>query len=194
MVWFQMFVNTIMKRCIMIEKKWSTDGEQEFYRPESFHNLPAFVSKDSIELIGVSEKSINITYDKHPTKKILKVFNVTKKHAYCDYYAVEIFDDHQVLKIYDQDLSKYPLPSLPPGSRLDPLKSGIGIQYPNNDMAKIYFLHDNVSVVHEWFKDMNPVKAEAVTRLTYFGLEYNLKTLLLTNISQYDIYEEEDLG
>jgi hypothetical protein len=55
-------------------------------------------------------------------------------------------------------------------------------------------LHDDVSVVHEWFKDMNPVIADAVTRLTYFGLEYNLKTLLLTNLSQYDLYEDEDLG
>ena len=61
------------------------------------------------------------------------------------------------------------------------------------EVAKIYFLHDDVSVVHEWFKDMNPVIAAAVTRLTYFGLEYNLKTLLLTNLSQYDLYEEEDL-
>ena len=78
----------------LIENKWSTDGEQRFYRPESFNDLPAFISKVGIELIGVSEKSINVTYDNHPTKKILKVFNVTKKHAYCDYYAIEIFDDH----------------------------------------------------------------------------------------------------
>ena len=169
----------------MIEKKWSTDGEQKFYRPES--------NEDGIELIGVSEKSINVTYDKYPDHEILKAFNVTKRHTFCDYYAIEIFDDQKILKIYDQDLSQYPLPSLPPGSRLDPLKSGIGIQYPNNNKAKIYFLHDNVNVVHEWFKDLNPIKASAVTKLTYFGLEYDLKTLQCTNISQYDIYEEENL-
>ena len=177
----------------MIEKKWSTDGEQKFYRPESFTDLPKWISKKGIELIGISEKSMNITYGKHPDKYILETFNVTNKHTFCDYYAIEIFNDYQVLKIYDQDLSKYPLPSLPPGSRLDPLKSGIGIHYPNNNIAKIYFLHDNVSIVHEWFKDLNPIKASAVTKLTYFGLEYDLKTLQCTNISQYDIYEEENL-
>ena len=111
---------------------------------------------------------------------------------------VEIYNEYDVLKIYDQDLSKYPLPSLPPGSRLDPLKSGIGIQYPNNgvksNIAKIYFLHDDVSIVHDWFKEMKPVTADPVTKLTYFGLEFDLETLLCTNLSQYDIYEEEDLG
>lgn len=174
----------MMRKCNVIEKKWSTDGEQKFYRPKS--------NKDGIELIGISNESVNVTYDKYPDEEILAKYNVTKKHAFCDYYAIETFENHTILKIYDQDLSQYPLPSLPPGSRLDPLKSGIGIQYPNSNIAKIYFLHDDVNVVHEWFKNLNPVKAAAVTRLTYFGLEYNLETLQLTNISQYDIFNEEE--
>jgi hypothetical protein len=176
----------------VIEKKWSTDGEQQFYRPDSCIDLPEWIPRKGIELIGVSEKSINVTYGKYPGKGILETFNVTTKHAFCDYYAIEVFDDYEILKIYDQDLSKYPLPSLPPGSRLDPLKSGIGVYYPDAIMAKIYFLHNDVNVVHEWFKDLNPVKAPSVTKLTYFGLEYNLKTLELTNISQYDIFNDED--
>ena len=169
----------------MIEKKWSTDGEQEFYRPES--------NSEGIELIAESSKSSNVTYGKYPSKEILEQYGVVNKHAFCDYYAIELFKDHSILKIYDQDLSKYPLPSLPPGSRLDPLKSGIGVYYPGGSIAKIYFLHDDVNAVHDWFKDLNPVKAPAVTPLTYFGLEYNLETLVLMNISQYDIYEDEDL-
>lgn len=176
----------------MIEKKWSTDGEQLFCRPESFSDLPEWIPRKGIELIGVSKKSINVTYDKYPSKDILATFGVTDNHAFCDYYAIEVYDDFEILKIYDKDLSKYPLPSLPPGSRLDPLKSGIGIYYPDRTMAKIYFLHDNVEVVQEWFKDLNPIKAPAVTKLTYFGLEYNLETLELTNISQYDIFNDEE--
>ena len=171
----------------MIERKWSTDGEQKFYRPDP--------NKDGIELVGVSDTSINVTYNKYPDDEILDKFNVTNSHAFCDYYAIETFTGGEILKIYDQDLSAYPLPSLPPGSRLDPLNSGIGIYYPGAVIAKIYFLHDDVNVVHEWFKDLNPVKAPAVTKLTFFGLEYNLETLELTNLSQYDIFnDEEDLN
>ena len=38
------------------------------------------------------------------------------------------------MKIYDQDLSKHPLPGLPPGARLDPLGSGIGTLLAGGDI------------------------------------------------------------
>ena len=83
----------------MIEKKWSTDGEQSFYRPEEFTDLPPWINKEKIELIGVSENSVNVTYNKYPDSKILAAFNVTKKHVYCDYYAIEIYDEYDILNI-----------------------------------------------------------------------------------------------
>ena len=108
-------------------------------------------------------------------------------------YALELCaDGSEILKIYDQDLSNHPLPSLPVGARLDPLKSGIGIYYPNANLAKIYFLHDNPDLVHKWWGSKNPPKQ--ISRLTYFGVEFDRQTLITTDISQYSIYKDEDLG
>lgn len=190
----------------MIEEKVTTEGtRQEFFRPDKARGLIEsmgirakcpWITDEGIELIGVSDTSINITYDQHPDEDIRNRFNV-QPHAFCDYYAIE-FEDSPILKIYDQDLSKHPIPSLPPGSRLDPLKSGIGLYYTLErqlDKAKIYFLHNDVNLVHDHFADMDPIRKPAITNLTYFGLEFDTKTMQTLNLSQYTINDEgEDLG
>jgi hypothetical protein len=186
----------------MIESKWSENGDDTvFYRLDETDGLEylkaahPWLTTENIELIGVSDKSINITYDARPDDKILALFGVTQNHVYCDYYAIEFYKNgKEVLKIYDQDLSKHPLPGLPPGARLDPLGSGIGIYYPEEElsMAKIYFLHDDPEFVHKWWGSKN--YPEQISRLTYFGIEFDRKTLLTTDISQYSIYKDEDLG
>ena len=186
----------------MIESKWSSGGDDtHFYRQEDADDLKylkaahPWLSTENIELIGVSNRSINITYDCKPDDHTLAIFGVTQKHVYCDYYAVEFYKNgKEVLKIYDQDLSKHPLPGLPPGARLDPLGSGIGIYYPEQElsMAKIYFIHDNPEFVHKWWGSKNP--PEKISRLTYFGVEFNRESLMTTDLSQYSIYKDEDLG
>lgn len=181
----------------MIETKWSTDGfNTQFFRPNEAKELyklkesRPWLSLENIELVGISEKSINVTYDGKPTDQILAIFGIIETHVYCDYYAIEFYHDgRDILKIYDQDLSNHPLPSLPKGARLDPLKSGIGIY---NNMAKIYFLHDDPKFVHEWWGSTNI--PEQISKLTYFGIEFNRETLEMTDLSQYSIYKDEDLG
>ena len=185
----------------MIESKWNPHGiETKFFRPDQAEWLndlkesyPWFSTK-WIELVAVSENSINVTYDGPPPDNILALFGVTEKHIYCDYYAIEFYQDgKEVLKIYDQDLSKYPLPSLPEGSRLDPIYSGIGVYYPNPDIVKIYFLHDKPEVVYKWWgwQYNHPKK---ISNLTYFGVEFNRNTMEVLDISQYSIYKDEDPG
>lgn len=184
----------------MIEQKWSSNGDDtSFYRQEDADDLEylkaahPWLSTENVELIGVSNRSINITYSCEPDHRILAVFGVTQKHVYCDYYAIEFYKNgDSALKIYDQDLSKHPLPGLPTGARLDPLGSGIGIYYPNSRLAKIYFLHDDADFVHRWWGSKNPPKQ--MSKLTYFGIEFDRETLITTDISQYSIYKDEDLG
>lgn len=185
----------------MIESKWTNKGySTEFHRPENFSDLETlktnrpYLSLTNIELVGISDDSINITYNGVPSDTICTIFGVDiGSHTFCDYYALEIYaDGSEILKIYDQDLSKHPLPSLPKGARLDPLKSGIGIYYPDSRLAKIYFLHDNPETVHKWWGSKNP--PEQISRLTYFGVEFDRETLITTDISQYSIYKDEDLG
>ena len=186
----------------MIESKWSANGDDtSFFRQEEAEGLEylksahPWLSTENIELIGVSTRSINITYNSKPDPKTLALFGVIDDHVYCDYYAIEFYNNgKEILKIYDQDLSKHPLPGLPPGARLDPLKSGIGIYYPEQalSMAKIYFIHDNPEFVHKWWGSKNPPKQ--ISRLTYFGVEFNRESLMTTDLSQYSIYKDEDLG
>lgn len=185
----------------MIESKWSSSGEStKFFRQEEADGLEylkqahPWIQTENIELIGVSDKSINVTYDTSPPDRILSIFGVTQKHVYCDYYAIEFYKSgKEILKIYDQDLSKHPLPALPPGARLDPLGSGIGIYYPDTvlPMAKIYFIHDDPAFVHKWWGSKNP--PEQISRLTYFGVEFDREGLITTDLSQYNIYKDEDL-
>ena len=183
----------------MIESKWSSKGEDTyFHRPDDFKDLESlkndrpYLSLENVELVGISDTSINITYNGVPSAAIRSVFGVDN-HVFCDYYALELCaNGSEILKIYDQDLSKHPLPSLPVGARLDPLKSGIGIYYPDAKLAKIYFLHDNPELVHKWWGSKNP--PGQISRLTYFGVEFDRETLITTDISQYSIYKDEDLG
>lgn len=193
----------------MIETKYSSDGANEVFidanDPKALTYKAMVLSVwpntnlQGLQMISYdkTKNKINLTFDVYPSEDIKDEFKVKINHSYCDYYAIDNFLDLQlrVLKVYDQNLPMHPIPSLPPGSRIDILKSGVGVYYGRNveDYRKIYFLHDNIGLVRQWFTNLKMPIIQPKYKYTIFGLEYNVKNLQLHHISQYDIEDKDNL-
>jgi len=193
----------------MIETKYSSDGANEVFVDANGNAALEYKAMvlavwpntnfDGLQMISydVNKQKVNLTFDVYPSEEIKQEFAVENYHVFCDYYAVECFLDKQqrVLKVYDQNLPRHPLPSLPPGSRIDILKSGVGVYYGDNvnHLRKIYFLHNNVEWVRKWFAELNAPIVKPRYKYTIFGLEYNINTLNPTHISQYDIQDKDNI-
>jgi hypothetical protein len=199
----------------MIENKISSDGANEIFVDVSSDTALKYKAMvlevwpetnfEGLHMLSwdPNKDKINLTYEVHPSDQIKKEFDVKDHHIYCDYYAIEFYLNKKIkiLKIYDQNLQQHPLPSLPPGSRIDVLKSGIGVYYgPNvNNLRKIYFFHNNVEWIRTWFKDLTIPFVTPKYKFTIFGLEFDVNTLEAKHISQYDIkdinniYNEDSL-
>ena len=187
----------------MIEQKISSDGANEQFigalEPQAlqYKAMVLEVWPDTnfsgLQMLSYDKKKnkINLTFDVYPSEEIKKEFDVNKHHNFCDYYAVECYIDlkWRVLKIYDQNLPMHQLPSLPPGARIDILKSGIGVYYGRNveHYRKIYFLHHDVELVREWFSTLKLPEVKSKYKYKMFGLEYNVENLTLHHLSHYDI-------
>lgn len=199
----------------MIENKISSDGANEIFvdvGSDTALKYKAMVLEvwpetnfEGLHMLSwdPDKDKINLTYEVYPPDQIKKEFNVKDYHVYCDYYAIEFYLNKKIkiLKIYDQNLQQHPLPSLPPGSRIDVLKSGIGVYYgPSvNNLRKIYFFHNNIEWIRTWFKDLTIPFVTPKYKFTIFGLEFDVNTLEAKHISQYDIkdvnniYKEDSL-
>lgn len=193
----------------MIEQKISSDGANEVFISASdikaleykamVLNVWPNTNFQGLQMISYdkNKNKINLTFDVYPSEEIKKEFAVADYHQYCDYHAVECLLDNQqrILKIYDQNLQQHPLPALPPGSRIDVLKSGIGVYYGEGvtHLRKIYFLHNNIDWVRKWFKDLSMPVVQPKYEYTIFGLEFNVETLQSNHISQYNIEDKDNL-
>ena len=193
----------------MIEEKISSDGANEIFisalDPQALEYKAMVLAVwpntnvRGLQMLIYDKKKqkINLTFDTYPDEEVKKEFAVQSNHMFCDYYAIECLLDKRlkVLKIYDQNLQQHPLPSLPPGSRIDNLKSGVGVYYGEGvrHLRKVYFLHNNIEWVRKWFADLSMPLIEPKYEYTIFGLEYNIDTLKATHISQYNIEDKDNL-
>ena len=193
----------------MIETKISSDGANEVFIKASDPQALQYKSMvlavwpntnlQGLQMISfdATKNKVNLTFDVYPSDEIKNEFAVADYHQFCDYYAVECYLDLQwrVLKIYDQNLPMHPLPSLPAGSRIDILKSGVGVYYGRNveDYRKVYFLHNDVDYVKEFFSDLSLPIIKKQYKYAIFGLEYNVKTMNIHHISYYDIQDKDNI-
>ena len=184
----------------IVEEKTSTAGNEEFISLKDgmpyvmkMKEIHPWLSLGNIEMIFVKGNKIGITYGKHPEKAILEIFNVND-HSFCDYYAVDFVDKKPILKVYDQNFASHPLPPLPAGCRLDPLRSGIGVYYSEEhkyNNRKLYFLHGHPPMVYDYYKHLNPeIKIWPEKSLVYFAIEYDITTGKVASLSQYDTQED----
>ena len=193
----------------MIETKISSDGANEIFvdaNSDSALEYKAMVLAvwpdfdfQGLHMISYdpSKEKINLTYEVYPSEDIIQEFGVKDYHIFCDYYAIECFikKETRVLKVYDQNLQQHPLPALPPGSRIDVIKSGIGVYYGEGveHLRKIYFFHDNIEWIRTWFKDLTIPFITPKYKFTIFGLEFDVNTLEAKHISQYDIKDRDKI-
>ena len=185
----------------IVEQKMSTDGDTDFLSVKDgmphvmkMKETHPWLSLGNIEMIFVKGNKMGITYGKHPEKAILELFKV-KDHSFCDYYAVDFIDKKPILKVYDQNFASHPLPPLPAGCRLDPLRSGIGVYYSQEfqyNNRKLYFLHGHPPMVYEYYKHLDPeIRIWPTETLVYFAIEYDITTGKVASLSQYDTQEDK---
>jgi hypothetical protein len=148
---------------------------------------PELISLHQSDGVNYFDKTVSVIYKGGPSKQEQSLYATPiDKFSDCYGYKFLLNEKRYIMKAYDANMWKHPLPALPAGTQIAE-QFGIGMHFGATEMVHfrdVYFFHENRDKVMDFFnKDIYTALTESQRGL--FGLVFDAITLEVYKLKQY---------